>query len=152
MISLSTALRNGMLNNTGMKEAFTNGWMQIFTGPQPASADAAVQGTLLGIVTKAAGAFTPGAATNGINFAAPSGGVVAKDTDAWQMLGVAIGTAGYFRLCGNPADAGSGSDTTHMRMDGSIATSGGDLNLSNVNIVVNTPVTIDTFAFTLPAA
>ena len=41
--------------------------------------------------------------------------------------------------------------TTSPRMDGSIAVSGGDLNLSSIAIEVSAPHTIDVFQFTIPA-
>jgi hypothetical protein len=140
-----------MLNATGMTTAFANGVMYIYSGPQPANADSAVQGTLLGIVTKAGGAFAFGTSTNGLNFGAPAAGVVAKDSNAWQMTGLANGTAGWFRLMGNPVDA-LGSSTTLPRLDGAVSTAGGDLNLSSVNIVTGAPTTIDVWQFTLPAS
>lgn len=151
-VQLSTGLRQDMLNATGMKGAFANGVMYIYSGPQPVNADSAVQGTLLGIVTVGAGAFTFGTSTNGINFDAPVAGVLSKAAaEAWQMVGIAAGTAGWFRLMGNATDS-LGASTTLPRLDGSIATSGADLNLSNVTIAVGTPVTIDVFQYTLPAS
>lgn len=150
-LQLSTGLRQKMLGSADMKTAFTNGVMYIYSGPQPANADAAVQGTLLGIVTKDAGAFSFGAGTNGLAFDAPAAGVLSKAAaDAWKMVGIANGTAGWFRLMGNPTDA-LGSSTTLPRLDGSVANVGGDLNLSSVNIVTGAPTTIDVFNFTLPA-
>jgi hypothetical protein len=148
-VQLSTGLRNGMLNATGMTTAFANGVMYIYSGPQPANADSAVQGTLLGIVTKAGGAFVAGTSTNGLNLGAPASGVVAKDSNAWQMTGLANGTAGWFRLKGNAADSDA-SSTTLPRLDGAVSTAGGDLNLSSVNIVSGAPTTIDVWQFTLP--
>lgn len=151
-MQLSTGLRNGMLNATGVKEAFTNGVMYIYSGPQPVNADAAVQGTLLGIVTKDAGAFSFGVGTNGLNFDAPAAGVLSKAAaDAWKFIGLVAGTAGWFRLMGNPNDA-LGSSTTLPRIDGTVATVGGDLNLSSVNVVVGAPTTIDVWQLTFPAA
>jgi hypothetical protein len=158
-VQLSTGLRNGMLNATGMYTAFTNGVMYIYSGPQPLTADAAVQGTLLGIVTKNAAAFVFGTSTNGLNLTnTPAAGVATKDTNAWQVgngAGVtgwsAAGIAGWFRLMGNASD-NLGSSTTLARMDGAIAQTGGDLNLSSVNTVVAAPATIDVFQFTLPAS
>lgn len=150
-VALSTGLRNGMLNATGMKEAFTNGVLYIYSGPQPATADAAVQGTLLMKITKASGAFSFGSATNGLNLGSPSAGVVAKDTDVWSGVGIAVGTAGWFRLMGNTSDD-LGSSTTLARMDGSIGTVGADLNLVSTSIAVGTPLTIDVFQYTLPAS
>ena len=57
-LRLSTALRNSLLQNTSLKGALQNGIMEIYSGSQPASADAAVIGTLLATVTKASGART----------------------------------------------------------------------------------------------
>ena len=148
---LSTGLRNGMLNATGMKEALTNGVLYIYSGTQPASPDSAVSGTLLMIITKASGAFSFGTATNGLNLGAPAGGVVAKDTDVWSGVGIAAGTAGWFRLMGNATDS-LGASTTLPRMDGSVGTAGSDLNLVSTTIAIGTPVTIDTFQYTLPAS
>jgi len=148
-VQLSTGLRNGMLNATGFTEAFTNAVMYIYSGPQPLTADAAVQGTLLGIVTKTAGAFTFGTSSNGLNFAAPAAGAISKDSNAWQTVWATAGIAGWFRLMGNASDA-LGTSTTLPRLDGSVATVGGDLNLSTVNAVVSAPATIDVFTFTLP--
>ena len=151
-VQLSTGLRNGMLNATGMLTAFANGVMYVYSGPQPLNADAAVQGTLLIKITLASGAFTFGTATNGINFDAPSSGVVAKAAaETWSGIGLANGIAGWFRLMGNPTDA-LGSSTSLPRMDGSVGTVGADLNLSSVNVVTSAPTTIDVWQFTLPAA
>jgi hypothetical protein len=151
-LKLSTGLRNGMLNSTGFTEAFNDGIIYIYSGPQPSTADAAVQGTLLLKITVNNGAWAAGSPTNGLGFDAPANGVISKAAaEVWRGLGETDGTAGWFRLCGNPADAGS-SSTTLPRMDGSVAMSGGDMNLSSVTIVTSAPTTIDTFSFTLPAS
>lgn len=151
-LKLSTGLRNGMLNATGFTEAFNDGIIYIYSGPQPSDADQAVQGTLLLRITQNNGAWSAGVATNGLGFDAPSAGVISKAAgETWRGLGVnGGGTAGWFRLCGNPADAGS-SSTSLPRMDGTVAVSGGDMNLSSVSIVDGAPTTLDTFTFTLPA-
>lgn len=150
-IRLSTGARTGMAGTGGgFATLFANGVIEVYSGSQPTTADSAVTGTLLGTVTKDAGAFTPGSPTNGLTFATAASGSVSKSTDNWQMNGVAAGTAGWFRLKANAADAG-GSSTTAIRMDGSIASIGGDATLSNLSITVGGPVTIDTFAFTIPA-
>lgn len=148
-IRLSTGLRDRLAGTTGFAAAFANGVIEIYTGAQPASADAAVTGTLLGTVTLNSGAFTPGTATNGLTFATAANGTVSK-SGVWSFNGVAAGTAGWFRFKGNAVDAG-GASTTLPRMDGSVATSGADLNLSNIAITVGAPNTIDTFTFTVPA-
>ncbi len=148
-VRLSTQLRTNLAGTTGFATTFANGIIEIYSGSQPATADAAVTGTLLGTVTLASGAFTAGVATNGLTFAAASAGAVAK-SGVWSFNGAVAGTAGWFRLKGNAADTGALS-TTASRLDGSIATSGADLNLSNIVIAVAAPNTIDSFSFTIPA-
>jgi hypothetical protein len=151
-IRLSTGLRNALVGTGGgLATVFANGIIEIYSGAQPASADAAPTGTLLGTVTTNAGAFTPGVATNGLTWAAAANGTVTKSASNWQFNGVAAGTAGWFRLKGNALDNNTLS-TTLPRLDGSIANSGGDMNLSNTTIAVASPNTVDVFSVTLPAA
>ena len=148
-IRLSTQLRTNLAGSTGFAATFANGIIEIYSGTQPATADAAVTGTLLGTVTLASGAFTPGVSTNGLTFAAAAAGAVAK-SGTWSFNGVAAGAAGWFRMKGNAVDTGALS-TVLPRLDGSIATSGADLNLSNITIAVAAPNTIDSFTWTQPA-
>ena len=148
-VRLSTGLRTSMAGSTGFASVFANGIIEIYTGTQPATADAAVTGTLLGTVTLNSGAFVAGTATNGLTFAAAASGAVSK-SGVWSFNGIAAGTAGWFRLKGNGVDAGALS-TTLPRLDGSVATSGADLNLSNIAIAVGAPNTVDTYTFTIPA-
>jgi hypothetical protein len=103
-------------------------------------------------VTKDGNAWAAGSATNGLEFAAAANGSIAKEpAHVWKFTGVAAGTAGWFRFVGNAADAG-GTSTTLPRLDGTVGTANADLNMSNVTIAIGTPVTIDTFSFTIPAA
>ena len=138
-----------MAGTLGFAAIFEKGIIEIRTGTQPASADAAPTGTLLGTVTIASGAFTPGSPTNGLTFAAASNGSVAK-TGVWSFNGIAAGVAGWFRLKANAVDNNSVS-TTLPRLDGSCAVSGGDMNLSNISIVIGAPNTIDAFEYIIPA-
>lgn len=149
-VRLSTKLRDNLAGTTGFAATFANGIIEIYSGAQPATADSAVTGTLLGTVTLASGAFTPGVSTNGLTFAAASGGAVSK-SGVWSFNGIAAGTAGWFRLKGNAVDAG-GISTVLPRLDGSIAVSGADMNLSNITIAIGAPNTIDSFTWTQPAA
>ena len=149
MIRLSTGLRTNLAGTTGFASTFANGVIEIRTGTQPTSADSAASGTLLGLVTLASGPFTPGSATNGLTFAAAANGAVSK-SGTWSFVGIAQGTAGWFRLKGNGVDEGEAS-TSLPRLDGSVGTSGANLNLSNINIAVGAPTTIDSFTWTQPA-
>lgn len=149
-VRLSTKVRTNMAGSTGFAATFANGVIEIYSGAQPLSADAAVSGTLLGTVSVDGGAFTAGNPANGLSFDVAAGVASKAAAQNWKFTGVADGTAGWFRLKGNAADAG-GASTTAARLDGSVGVSGADLNLSNIAIAVGAPTTIDAFAFTVPA-
>lgn len=55
---LSTGLRNFLNKEGSFDDAMRNGWIEIYSGAQPASADAAATGTLLCTISNAAGAIT----------------------------------------------------------------------------------------------
>lgn len=57
-IRFSTGTRNGLAGPLGFGGMFNRGYMEIYSGSQPATADAAKTGTLLGIVTDNAGTLT----------------------------------------------------------------------------------------------
>lgn len=152
MLKESTGFRNAKLDTASVKTIFSNGVIAVYTGAQPATADAAATGTLLGYITLNGDPFTPGSPANGLNFAAAAaGGVLSKAAaENWRLKGSAAGTAGWGRLMGNALDDGSAS-TTLPRIDFSIGTSGADMNLSNTTIAVGSITTIDQFDYSIPA-
>jgi len=134
-----------------LKDIFKNGVLYIYSGSQPATADAAASGTQLVKITESSGAWVAGAEANGLEFDDESAGTLVKCADeTWSGAGLDTGTAGWFRLCGNPADTPGLLSTTLPRIDGSIGTSGANLNMSSTSIVALATYTIDTFTFTLP--
>lgn len=145
----STGLRNNLSGTTGFASTFANGIVEIRTGPQPLTADDAATGTLLGTATLNGGAFTPGVATNGLTFGAATNGTVSK-SGVWKFTGLATGTPGWFRLKGNALDNDALS-TTLPRLDGAIATSGGEMQIANLNIELGVENTVDVFRYTTPA-
>ena len=152
-LALSTGLRNSMLDTASFQDSLVNGVLYIYTGTQP-SVDAAATGTLLLKITVGSGTFAHGTATNGLNFGAASAGVIAKSTsEVWSGVAVASGTAGWFRFCANGTDSEpTDADTTCKRFDGSIATSGAQLNMASTAITSGATTTIDSFTVTLPAS
>jgi len=148
-VRYSTGTLNKLLGSQDIKTQFTNCVIDIYSGAQPVTADSPAIGTLLARVSLNAAAFAEGAATNGLNFDAPVDAVISKAAaENWQYKGIAVGTAGWFRLRGNAVDNAL-SSTTLPRIDGSIGAGTGDMSLSNVNIVINSPGTIDAFSITL---
>lgn len=85
-----------------------------------------------------------------LHLAAPVTGAIAKESGVWSGEALVTGTAGYFRLVRSTDD--DDDSASAIRLQGSISTSGAELNLSNLNIVDGATVTIDTFALTEPAA
>jgi hypothetical protein len=133
-----------------LKDVFQDGVLRIYSGSQPADADTAVSGTLLLEISESAGTFAHAAFANGLEFGDAASGAISKAAaETWQDTGIASGTAGWFRLCANPTDAGAAS-TSLPRIDGSVGTSGADLNMSSTSIVSGSTYTIDTFTLTLP--
>lgn len=139
-------------NNGGdFKTIFANGVLEIYSGSQPSDADQDESGTKLVRITQSSGAFTPGSATNGLNFEKIISGYAYKDTDeTWSGTAVADGTAGWFRFYANPYD--TGADATAVRFDGSVGTSNADLNLSNLSIETGQTVTVDSFYVRIPTS
>lgn len=150
-VRVSTGFRDLILGTEAFRDIFERGVIFIYTGSQPATADAAVSGTKLGQVTESGGAFNFGSPDNGLLFAAPDGGSIAKDSgQLWQFEGLADGTAGWGRLMGNALD-NEGQSESLPRVDFSIGRSGADLILSNTSIVTGATHTIDQFTYRIRA-
>lgn len=148
-LRLSDAMRNKMLNGGtggGVKEGLNAGFINIYTGSQPASANTGATGTLLGTVT------VNGDGVTGLGFDAAAAGVISKAAaQAWKFTGLAAGIAGWYRFYA-PGDTVTATDATKPRVDGAVGTSGAELNLSNVSIQVGQVNTVDAYTLTMPAA
>lgn len=256
-LRLSDGLRNFLNEGGSLKQAFAGGKILLYTGSQPATANAAVTGTLLATYTLSSGAHTnevkatgslvlatgasgsvdtftvnsieimgsatafntslaqtatdivtkinnnpknmlfvasnggtstitltakPGLGTlpngwvvaatattitvtptnvsggvnsvNGLKFGDSAAGVLVKDpSQTWSGVAAATGTAGWFRLVSAVSDSGAlDSAETFLRLDGNVATSGANLNLSSTSIATGATQTISTFSITEPAS
>lgn len=110
--------------------------VEIRSGSQPASADAAATGTVLASINLNSPAF--GNAAD----AAPGGRATADVTPALQDTSAnASGTAGWFRGYEQGGDA---------LIDGECGTSGADMNLDNTSINAGQTVTITSWTITMP--
>ncbi len=149
---LSTGLVTGLMGDgTGnsLKALLADGVMDLYTGSQPATGDAAETGTKLISITLDSGAFVGGAPTNGLEFDAAVAGVLSKAAaETWSGVGLAIGTANWFRFYDNAYTTGVSSAA--VRFDGSVSTAGSQLVLSSTAIIVSLPVVVVTFALTQP--
>ena len=128
-------------------EVFANACGAFYTGTQPASADAAETGTLLGYLTVDGAAFTPGNSANGINWNDSVDGVITKKTGiVLQCVPIASGTVGYFRLYDNTRV--TGLSTTAVRLDLACGVGVGEVRLSSTTFTMSVPVTLNTFTGT----
>lgn len=116
----------------GVCDQMDNGYFRIYDGTQPTDADTAVGAqVLLAELRFNAAAFA--AASNGVATA----GAFTADTSA-----DATGTATWFRALK--------SDGTTKMFDGSVGTSGADLNLNSVAIQSGAEVQVTSFTYTQP--
>lgn len=148
---LSTAFREGILGRSSFDDLMNYGSIRIFSGPQPATADAAEQGTLLGVVTAGGGAWSAGSPDNGLIYTRNGLYLVNDATQQWLFTALASGTAGWFRVVGNAADTG-GNDITACRIDGAIGgtSDGKEMQWDSTTLSAGQLYSLDSFLFTLP--
>src|SRR5690349_675011 len=125
-ISAAAAQAMGAALATDIGSAAT---IEIRTGSKPATPETAATGTLLATVT-ISGSFTS------------SGGALTA-ADPASVTVAASGTAGYFRLKTSGGTA---------KIDGTVGTSGADLNLSTTALVSGGTVDLGVPTITVPVA
>jgi hypothetical protein len=111
----------------------------------------AVCTTMTSVDAPMAGGVNPVA---GLKFGVSVAGVLSKlASQVWSGVAVASGTAGWFRFVGSVADSGvTDSVATEIRLDGSISTSGAQLNMSSTTVTSGATQTISSFPITLPSS
>lgn len=127
-VKYSVALKNSRLDRiTALVGA--SGLLRVYDGAQPASPDVAVgaQVKLVEFVCNAS-AFAAAAAS----------GVLTASAIA-SALGLAAGTAAWFRLCTSGGTA---------VIDGTVGTSGTDCIIANTSITVGEPVSVSSLTVT----
>lgn len=128
-LSFTTAVRNArqdaITTATGNAALF-----RIYDGTPPASANAALSGNTLLAELTCASPFAAGAAS-----AALTASAITQDSSA-----NATGTASFFRLYK--------SDGTTVIAQGTVSTSGADLNLNTTSIVSGGPVAVTSLVWT----
>lgn len=144
-IKASTGLRNQMMDTGSLKNALDNGFINIYSGTVPTTADEAVPGGATLLCT-----ISVNSTGTGITFdAAASGGVIAKAPgEVWSGVNAATGTAAWYRHVG-AADTGALA-TDEPRLQGLVGVSGADLNLSSVSLTSGATQTVDFYSVALP--
>lgn len=142
-MKLSTGLRNTLLGSGNLKTTMALGFVKIYAGTVPATADDSIgSATLLCTISV-------NSTGTGITFDAPSAAVISKAAaEVWSGVNAASGTATFFRHVA-VGDTGALS-TTEARVQGTVGTSGADLNLSSVSLTNGATQTIDYYTIALP--
>ena len=128
------------------------GYMKIFTGNQPNSADDIETGSLLVKITDAAGAHTVSLGTNGLQFDddAVDNKLSKLSTQTWSGIPVLSNNAGWFRFYDR--NGVEGASLTEVRFDGACGLTLAQLNLASLAIQNTVEFLINGFDITLPAA
>lgn len=146
-LRLSTGLRQALLGTADFDTIFTDCFINIYTGVQPADADQIASGSLLATIYS-----NNPTDTLGLEFDDPVAGVIAKAVaETWAGTALLSGTAGWFRMWAAGDDPAILS-TTEERVDGNIATSGANMNMTNTSIVAAAVQTISAFTITMPGS
>jgi hypothetical protein len=133
-LKYSVALKNAKLGSTGMVAHIgTSAQLKLYNGTQPTNPDTALSGnTLLCTLT-----------CNATQFGTVSGGVLTASaiTSSTGAAGASTGTtATFYRLFK--------SDGTTACVDGTVGSSGCDLNFDNPNIATGQAVAVSSLTYT----
>ena len=131
-LQFDTTLRNNMLDQITSRVG-ASGRLKLYTGTEPATCAAALSGNTLLVDMPLSAAFA----------AASSGGVLTANAIT-QTNAAATGTAAFFRI--------TDSAGTTTVAQGTVSTSGADLNLNTVALVSGGPVVISSWTITAPGA
>jgi hypothetical protein len=108
------------------------GYLRIYDGTQPANADTAITSqTLLATLRFGSTAF-----------GSSSGGIATANSITPDSSAAATGTATWYRTFK--------SDASTTVSDGSVSTSGANLNLNSTSIVAGSVVSVSAFVYTVP--
>lgn len=128
-ISLAAARKNEMLD--AIADNCNSGKLRIYSGSVPANADAALGGaTLLAELTM-----------NATAFGAASGGTITANSITADTSADNTGTASFFRVLQ--------SDGTTVVYQGTVSTSGADLNLNSTTINAGVQVQVTSLTLSL---
>lgn len=142
-IMTSTGLRYGMVALGSLKSLLDGGFIKVYSGSVPASADAAVTGTLLWTVK-----LNDTATGLTLESTIGSGSLTKPASDIWSGTVLASGLATYYRHV-SASDTGA-SSTSEPRIQGTVGTVGTDLLIGDANLVVTAVQAVDYYTITLP--
>lgn len=137
---------------TTLRTELANGVINFYSGSQPATADAAITGTLIGQTSVGAGAWTPGSPTNGLNFdavVAESASISKAAAEEWKFDVDNAGTIGWGRFISNSVSDSGGELKTVARIDFSVGITSGDCRMSKVTYATGETGIVQSFTIPL---
>lgn len=121
-VRMSSGLRHAAITNYGVGRMMNGGYIQIFTGVQPPSADEQATGALLALITQDGLALPlPGDAAGGLRLRGGRLGEIVHEGN-WVMKCIASGIPGWWRFVSQQIDPGVYSQSA-PRIDGSVGES-----------------------------
>ena len=142
----STGLCNKLLDTGSLRTILSGGFVHIYAGTIPATADASIgAATLLCTLTES------GDGTTGLTLeaAAVDGTISKTTTEVWSGTNVAGGVAAFYRHVA-VGDTGA-SSTTQARLQGDVKTANGAMNLTAGTTLTNgAPFLLNSYFASLP--
>jgi hypothetical protein len=142
----STGLRNHMLATGSLKAALDGGFLELYQGPEPATADAPIDPAQHKLLVRI---YSDGTSAGLTLSPTAADGFIEKSTQTWSGTNIDTGTVQFFRFVG-PSDSGVLS-TTLARLQGTVARAGADLNITSVELTAGAPQAVNFFSIALPA-
>ncbi|PIF37847.1 hypothetical protein CLV01_3375 [Delftia sp. 60] len=142
----STGLRNHMLATGSLKAALDGGFLELYQGPEPATADAPIDPAQHKLLVRI---YSDGTSAGLTLSPTAADGFIEKSTQTWSGTNIDTGTVQFFRFVG-PSDSGALS-TTLARLQGTVARAGADLNITSVELTAGAPQAVNFFSIALPA-
>lgn len=151
-VNCSTGFRAAILGASSFESLFDGGCIEIYSGAQPASADMAPTGILLGRITANGGAWSNGNAANGLKYQRIGHRATNLAGQPWVLKGIADGAAGWFRM--RAVSDADDESTTAVRIDGAIGTleavGAYQMRLNSLALSASTAAAITSWWFVFP--
>lgn len=143
-LKASTGLRNKLMDTAPLRTVLNLGFVKIYAGAAPATADDAIgAATLLCTLSN-------DSTGTGLTFeaAASAGNLVKKASEVWSGINVAGGVATFYRhvAVGDTAT----SSATEARVQGAVGLSGADMNMTSTTLSNGATQTLDFYLLNLP--
>lgn len=140
----STGLRNHLLVTGSLKSALDGKIIKIYSGTEPATADADIGSAVLLCTISVDGTGT------GVTMdsTAVAGQVTKNPSEVWIGDILVSGTASFFRMC-TSADS-NGASSTAIRLQGTVGLVGTDLEFGNVTFTSGDARRLNYFVAAVP--